>query len=243
MVRYDKKNELNFSLILILAYVVLFSTADNLSCSLGTEKIVTAPVSLMFALFIFSFIKKHGLSEYYGLCSFHGKLKDYLYFIPLGLMASVNLWNGITMKVSAWEAVLFIISMISVGFVEEVIFRGFLFKAMLRDKVETAIAVSSITFGMGHIVNLLNGSDFILTLLQLCYASAAGLLFTIIFYKGGSLWPCIITHGTLNSLSVFAVRNSTLHSDILTAILLCVICICSALWILRNTRSAAENRK
>lgn len=35
-----------------------------------------------------------------------------------------------------------------------------------------------------------------------------GFLFTIIFYKGISLWPCIITHGVLNSLGVFSKADS-----------------------------------
>ena len=89
------------------------------------------------------------------------------------------------------------LSMACVGVIEEVIFRGFLFKAMCKDNIKLAVFISSITFGMGHIVNLLNGKDLIATLLQICYASAIGFLFTIIFYKGKSLLPCIITHGCL----------------------------------------------
>jgi hypothetical protein len=38
--------------------------------------------------------------------------------------------------------------------IEEVIFRGFLFKALQKDKLSVAIIVSSVTFGFGHIVNL-----------------------------------------------------------------------------------------
>ena len=64
--------------------------------------------------------------------------------------------------------------MINIGFLEEIIFRGFLFKMLEKDNVKTAIIVSSITFGMGHIVNLLNGADLVPTLLQVCYALAIG---------------------------------------------------------------------
>ena len=51
-----------------------------------------------------------------------------------------------------------IILMLCVGFIEEVIFRGFLFKAIAKDNVKTAIIISSVTFGVGHLVNLVNGS-------------------------------------------------------------------------------------
>lgn len=232
-----KKNVLKFSLTWIIAYVVLLSVADSFSVSLGFEKIITAPVSIVFALLIFGFIKKHNLTEQYGLCALTGSPKNYLYFIPLVLMISVNLWNGVTMNVSAMKTALFILSMLCVGFIEEVIFRGFLFKAMCKDNVKLAIFVSSITFGLGHIVNLLNGRELIPTLLQICYATSIGFLFTIIFYKGKSLLPCIITHSILNSLSIFAVQRTQIMS-IITSVLLCVISLGYALWILNKAEKS-----
>lgn len=237
MYRLYKKDEVKFSLVWIIAYVALLSVADNLSGSLGFEKIITAPVCIVFVLFIIGFIKKYNLSEQYGLCSFKGSQKNYLYFIPLGFITSVNLWNGVAINISAFEIVLFIISMLCVGFIEEIIFRGFLFKAMSRDNLKSAAFVSSITFGMGHIVNLLNGRDLIPTLLQTCYAAAIGFMFTIIFYKGKSLWPCIIAHGILNSLAIFAVQRTQMFS-IITAIVLCAISLLYALWILKKAEKS-----
>ena len=61
----------------------------------------------------------------------------------------------------------------------------------------------SITFGIGHIINLLNGADILPTLMQIIYATAGGYLFVTLFYKSKSLWPCIITHILVNSLSIF----------------------------------------
>ena len=99
--------------------------------------------------------------------------------------------------------------MLCVGFLEEIIFRGFLFRAMSRDNLNTAVTVSSLTFGFGHIVNLLTGSDPAATVIQILYAAAAGFLFTILFLKSGSLIPCIVTHSAVNALSVFAAESST----------------------------------
>ncbi|MBD5536303.1 MAG: CPBP family intramembrane metalloprotease [Lachnospiraceae bacterium] len=59
-----------------------------------------------------------------------------------------------------------------VGFIEEVIFRGFLFKALAENNVKSAVIISSVTFGLGHLVNLFNGSgmDLINNLCQICFA-------------------------------------------------------------------------
>ncbi len=96
--------------------------------------------------------------------------------------------------------------MLCVGFLEEVIFRGFLFKALAKENVRTAILVSSVTFGLGHILNLINGSgtEFADNLWQVIVAIAIGLLFVLLFYFGGSLIPCILTHSAINVLSTFA---------------------------------------
>ena len=105
------------------------------------------------------------------------------------------------------EIIFHILTMINVGFIEEIIFRGFLFKMMAKESVKRAILVSALTFGIGHIVNLLNGASIIPTLLQICYAVSLGYLFVLIFYKSKSLIPCIITHALINSLSIFNIET------------------------------------
>jgi membrane protease YdiL (CAAX protease family) len=233
---YNKSN-LWFSIIWIITYVILFSVADNLSEKTGYMKSITVLVGVVLSIIIIIFIKKNNLLEKYGLCSFKGNLKSFLYFIPLLAILTVNLWNGIKMNTSVINTILFIISMLCVGFLEEIIFRGFLFVSMSQNGLKSAIVMSSITFGIGHIVNLLNGGDFVPTLLQVFYAIAIGFLFTIMFYKSKSLIPCIIVHAVFNSLSIFSVENSSMTFDIITAIFLCVVSIGYALWILKKTKT------
>lgn len=233
MKKLYEKNELNFSLIWIGIYVVLLSVADSASGLVGISKIVTAPLCIAMTAIIYYWIRKNGLNEKYGLCGFKGDVKQYLYFIPLLLLASTNVWWGVKLNLSVFETILYIISMMCVGFLEEVIFRGFLFKALCRNNVNRAILISSITFGLGHIVNLLNGKNIPETLMQICYAVAIGFLFTIIFYKGKSLWPCIITHSVINSLSVFANTDVvTVKKDMAGSIFLCVVSLSYAGYIL-----------
>ena len=233
---YNKSN-LWFSIIWIITYVILFSVADNLSEKTGYMKSITVLVGLVLSIIIIIFLKKNNLLEKYGLCSFKGNLKSFLYFIPLLAILTVNLWNGIKMNTSVINTILFIISMLCVGFLEEIIFRGFLFVSMSQNGLKSAIVMSSITFGIGHIVNLLNGGDFVPTLLQVFYAIAIGFLFTIMFYKSKSLIPCIIVHAVFNSLSIFSIENSSMTFDVITCIFLCVVSIGYALWILKKTKT------
>ena len=62
------------------------------------------------------------------------------------------------------------------------------------------------TFGAGHVINLFNGSGMELwsNLCQIVFAVAMGFLLVTIFYRGGSLIPCILVHSAINTLSAFA---------------------------------------
>ena len=118
--------------------------------------------------------------------------------------------------------------MLWVGFLEEVIFRGLLFKAIAKDNVKTAIIISSVTFGLGHLLNLVNGSGAGIAenLLQVTGAIAIGFLFVILYYRGGSLLPCIITHSAINITSVFAnVVGLTIEKRIIFQLVLFAITI------------------
>ena len=129
---------------------------------------------------------------------------------------------------------LYVMSMFCVGFLEEMIFRGFLYHAMAKDGVKSAIIISSVTFGIGHIVNLINGSgaELLPNLLQIMYAVAIGFAFMMIYYKTKSLMACILTHSLFNGLSAFAneaVMNP--QREIISALLITVIAGGYALYI------------
>lgn len=239
---YDK-NELIFSLIWIGIYVVLLSVADSISRTIGIAKIVTAPICIVLTLIMYLWIRKNDLKRKYGLCSFEASAKKYLYFVPLVLLASTNLWWGFRLNLSLAESFLYVISMLCVGFLEEVIFRGFLFKAMCKKNVKPAVIISSVTFGLGHIVNLLNGREILETLMQICYAAAIGFLFTIIFYKAKSLWPCIITHSACNCFSAFAnTEGAPTWHNIAGGLFLCLVSLSYAVYIIITNKTKDENK-
>lgn len=199
-----EKHETLFCMMLIIIYIVVNSVCvQNFGYTSSVSFIVNTILSVCLVSIVLS-LKK---SAYYGFTKVRN-LKKYLYFIPLAVIVSVNLWNGFNTNNSASEIVFHILTMINIGFIEELIFRGFLFKMMAKSSIKSAIIVSSLTFGIGHIVNLLNGADLIPTLMQICYATAIGYLFVIIFHKSKSLVPCIVTHCLVNSLSIFNVENT-----------------------------------
>ena len=204
MTNFFEKHELLVCMLLIIIYIV-----SNSYCmqNFGVEDYRTVVVNTIITIGLLTLIITLKGIKYYGLTKPENS-KKFLYFSPLILMASVNLWNGININNSKNEILFHILTMVNVGFIEEIIFRGFLFRMMEKTNVKSAMIVSAITFGVSHIINLLNGAELIPTLIQVCYATSIGFLFVIIFYKSKSLIPCIITHCIVNSLSIFNIEST-----------------------------------
>ena len=251
-----QKNELFFALAWIGLYVIVMNIA--LSCCGGFDNLadktieqVLIPVVCVCILAVLStaWIIRNGLSEKYGLCCFRGSRKQFLYFIPLILMSCVNLKNGLGLNAPLAVTLLMMINLAVAGYVEEIIFRGFLFRAMAKNNLRPAIIVSAVTFGVGHIVNIANTADTLGVLLQVCYAITIGFLYTVIVYKGGSLWPCIVSHIFVNGSSTFALEQgpftdlvaavwgqaSTDLVQICSSVFIMAVSGCYALWLWKRT--------
>lgn len=237
MQKLYQKNELWFALVWIALYVVGASFADELSRTIGIEKIVTLPLLLAMCAVLLLWMKRNGLLQTFGLCKGSVPPSRLLYYIPLAALVSCNLWFGVRWNLPPHETLLYIGSMFCVGILEELIFRGFLFKAMRKDGLTSAVIVSSLTFGIGHIVNLFNGSgaELVANLCQVGYAITIGFLFVVLFLKTGSLVPCIVTHIAVNTLSVFANQQGiTVQQEILSAIVIAAILISYAVYFLKK---------
>ena len=206
MKKLYRKNELTFAIVWIVVYCVLQSLANPLNKIIGIEYAASAAFCILQTVVLFGFIRRNGLLKRYGLCRSPVPAWRFVYYLPLLLLASGNLWNGVAINYTPTETVCRIVCMLCVGFLEEVIFRGLLFAAIAKDNVKSAIIISSVTFGIGHIINLFNGSgmDLVNNLCQIVFAIAVGFLLVTIFYRGGSLLPCILVHSAINTLSTFA---------------------------------------
>ena len=194
-----RKSELGFALIWIGVYVI----GSPLSALLGGH-IATAAFHLGAGLFLLLWVRGQGLAERYGLCSGHGL--RVLWYLPLVLLASKNLWNGVALPPAGLGTLVDLWDMIGVGFLEELLFRGFLFRAVGRKGVRRGVVLSSLAFALGHAVNLFNGSGMTLgeNLWQMGFAVAFGVLFATLFARSGTLWPCVLTHAVFNVASLFA---------------------------------------
>ncbi|MCR5283539.1 MAG: CPBP family intramembrane metalloprotease [Lachnospiraceae bacterium] len=201
---YEEK-EIVFAILWIVAYCIILGTIKG---NYGIDSVYMLVGLLLFSVGILAFIKRHHLEEKYGLAGWPKNTKSYLFFIPMWVLATGNIWDGFSISYHGASLFCALLSMILVGVVEELIFRGFLLRAMLgENRPAVAISVSALTFGIGHIVNLFTGQAGFETIVQILFAIGWGFILTMVCYKSGSIIPCIAAHSLIDALSVIGGEN------------------------------------
>lgn len=246
MKKLYEKSELTFAIVWIVVYCVLQSVANPLNKIIGIEYSASAVFCVLQTIVLLIFILKNKLQKRYGFCKSPVPAWRFLFYLPLLVLASGNLWNGFALNYSPVATVCRIVCMLCVGFLEEVIFRGLLFMAIAKDNIKSAVIISSVTFGIGHIINLFNGSgmDLVSNLCQIVFAVAVGFLLVTIFYRGGSLLPCIVVHSAINTLGTFANdTNLTTEMQLLHLAVLIVITVAYTLILTRTLPKAQQAKR
>ena len=98
---------------------------------------------------------------------------------------------------------LLLLECLAVGFFEETAFRGVIFLGILKRDPENklwqfaSIALSSVIFGLVHLVNLLESSPSAV-FLQMGYSALIGAMCAVILLKTANVWLCVLIHGLYN---------------------------------------------
>lgn len=85
----------------------------------GVENYKTTLINIALLTILLIYIYKNKQNKYYGLTKIT-KYKEYLYYIPLLLIASVNIWSGIKITITPSEIVFYILAMLTVGFLNAI---------------------------------------------------------------------------------------------------------------------------
>ena len=220
---YETKPVL-FAILWIAVYVVLIAPLRGRFGDGSVQMLLGLAVISSALLAVIRFL---GIQKELGMTRRLQNGKKLLWLLPLWILATGNLWGGAGVRYDAVTTVMAVLSFLLVGVTEEIVFRGFLFNGMKKTgSLAVAVAVSAVTFGMGHIVNLLTGHATAETLAQMVFAVAWGFLFTFAYLKGGSLLPCIAIHGLIDVLSVFARDNAAADRICIIATVVVAVIYC-----------------
>jgi uncharacterized protein len=111
---------------------------------------------------------------------------------------------------------LFLAAALLVGFVEETYFRGMMLRALLGRGSRQAVIVSSLLFGVMHLLNVAGGANLEATLLQVVYAVAIGLMYAALALRTRAILPLIVIHGLTDFFAFIALNSTVVTSGLNT---------------------------
>jgi len=201
------------ALIWIAVYILAVNIGDYLGEISGFSG-MTAVVLVGLSVVLLVYLRRGDRLAFYGIRRVQqGTGRNVLYFVPLFAITFLQYGKGFAAGLDLQAVVFAVLLVTGVGFIEELLFRGFLLQALrTRGSVTRAIVISGVTFGLGHLVNLLRGSSVPDQALQLVGAIVIGIALAYCVVLTGSILPGVAFHALFNlsgTISAHSVLGDT----------------------------------
>ena len=156
-------------------------------------------LALIYTLTKLSLIKFLGVSQK-ATKNFHSAIFA-LVIIGIGIKTNWNIYNSL----NNYTLLLFLASVILVGFLEEFIFRGTIFPLLVRSfrkkkqGILLSAALSSLLFGLIHYINLFSAPDNLIGISSQAFlAFAMGVYFCGLLLRTNNIIIPAVIHGLIN---------------------------------------------
>jgi membrane protease YdiL (CAAX protease family) len=207
MDKVKNKKELQQALLWILGYIILVNIGDEIGRNTGLNNLVTTLLLLCFSGIL---LKKYRFKDLLLQLPERQVYAQVWFYIPLFLLAFIQWFVGLDTTLLLSDILGAALLMMSVGFIEEVLFRGLLFQAIeKKSTTKRAIIISGITFGFGHIVNLLRG-----------------ILLALLVAKTRSIIPGALFHALFNFSGTVTKQDTQIQAMLLIPILIISVVYC-----------------
>jgi membrane protease YdiL (CAAX protease family) len=229
--------------VIIAELLLLFAVGAAGAYATMNQLSYTAPVLISFIPIAITFIlyltlkKKWREIGFKSLSSIPGS--HLRYYFPLVIVLAIIIVNGFK-SLTVGEISFFLFFTLLVGFVEETLYRGIMFRALLQKSKVAAVATTSVLFSITHLLNALSGQSWSQLVLQLFYALLVGVTLSLLILKNDNILPLIAFHFIHNLLQFLGNEQTNMIGDILIITVLLGQCI----WLLVSMRTpvATTNR-
>lgn len=222
------------AMIWVLAYILIVNIGDNISGIYGKGNIVTVVLLIIFSLVLLLYLNKNNWFALYGFNKIKkSDLFKTLFYIPLIITIFIHYFRGINQELGYTGFALGILTMICVGFIEELLFRGFLYQGILKKSgTIKAVIISGTTFGIGHVVNLLRGYSMADQVNQVIVGILIGIVLALLVAFTNNIIPCVLYHIFFNISGT--ITNSNLEMETYMVIITGIICILYSVYLMKS---------
>ncbi|MDW3193674.1 MAG: CPBP family intramembrane glutamic endopeptidase [Cytophagales bacterium] len=194
-----------FLLLLLLPFEAFFRAFDF--PSFQSEQLGDIMKNLIIMIGAFVLIYRSGYQKLAGLTTLKTKI-TFLIIVPLYFLLAGPFQYWILDyqfdSIQIGDIFILLLAMLSVGFSEELVFRGYVLPHLLigadaRQRLIIPIFTAGFLFGVLHFVNLLSPDANIITVCaQVTYATMFGIAFGILLLRTERIFPIGCLHGLIN---------------------------------------------
>ncbi len=244
LIQDAKKTPFSHIIIITLFAIGLISVPLDRLFSLFIENKLTSlliggtVMRVIVAIIALVFIFKYGFHKQF--LAFSG-VKSIWIIVPALIVAINNapiiglITGNVTIEESTLNITLYVFYCISIGFAEELSFRGLIFPLCMKitgDKKHGAfwgIALNAAVFSLSHLVNLFNGASILAVLMQVGYTFLIGALCAIVFAVTKNVFSAVAVHivydvGGLMCANIANGNQWDLTTIIITAVIGVIVC-------------------
>jgi hypothetical protein len=195
-----------------------------------------------------AFLSALGLWRASGLTA-RAARRGWLVALPLAVPALLPLVFGAGLAHRpAWVFAVGAVSIATVAFGEEAVFRGVVLRLLLPRGVAAAVIGSSAVFALMHLVNLAGGGRPVEVGAQLLMTFGMGVGFAAVALVTGTIWPLVVVHLVLdyvNAVQAAAASGAGLTNELVNGginVVLGALWAAYGVWLLRHqsvTRAAS----
>lgn len=202
MTRFASRHPLVFSILAVLVAIVVIKLLDvglaDLGLSaLGIRLIIEAAFCgyVIFLLGSLCWWREAGFKQ-------PVTWRRLLAYLPLLLVPVLVAASSGFQAAPASQVIGFTILSLMVGFAEECLLRGVVLRALVPGGVLRAVLLSSLLFGLGHLVNIWQGASPFTTIVQVLYSFFLGIGFAGARLYTGTIWPAIVVHALIDFVDI-----------------------------------------
>ena len=192
------------ALIMLMPTEAIFNKVFNDDFKLEYVNI-TFKMGLLFFIG-YSFIRMLKIQTLAGLSKQFPWRFKYLNLIPvyLFIIGLLGIHSRDFSLIAPTNLILLLLGCLTVGFAEEYLFRGLLQPLFLKkygsrpNGIFMSILLSSVFFGVFHLINLAKNDNIGQVLVQVIFAMFIGFFFGVLVLKTNKLIPIAIIHGLIN---------------------------------------------
>ena len=202
MTKYVSRHPIIFSVLVVFAALIVVNLLGVIFTYLKlpelTSRLIVEIVFFGYVIFLLTYLRWWNEAGFI-LPTIRRNLLPLLPFLILPMLVLIT--SGIK-AASANLVIWFTIYTFIVGFVEEGLMRGVVLHALLPIGVMRAVVLSSLFFGLGHLLNILQGASPSATIVQIIYSILLGIGFAGARLYSGSIWPAIVIHFLIDFVDV-----------------------------------------